>query len=257
MPTTWTPLSPTTHAHHNHHPRTGFAFAKTDPIVPVLFVELPKLIPHYVLGFVKDADSYQLVALTGTSQKNLYVDQNNKWLADYVPAALRGYPFQLAKQEDGRGVLCVAERQLCDKSQGEPLFDSEGDLTDTLIQTRDFLLQREHNRLVTVASIERLQHAGVIQPWALSIEQGEGLQAAVINGFYAIDENALNALDAETYHSLKGAPMALAYGQLYTMSQTNQLTLRAQYHAQHSVDTSIPADASDFFKDDETLRFNF
>lgn len=262
MPTTWTPLTPTTHSQKNYHPRTGFAFANTNLIVPVLFVELPKLLPHYVIGFIKDADSYQLVALTGVGQKNLYVDQHNKWLADYVPAALRGYPFQLARQDDGTGILCVAQSELCDDGQGEPLFNSEGKLTDTLIKTRDFLVQREHSRLVTEASIERLQKAGVIQPWELAVEQGEDQPAASISGFYAIDENALNALDADTYHSLKGAPMALAYGQLYSMSQSHQLTLRAQYHhTQRSATTELPADVDALFGngmgEDDTLKFDF
>lgn len=120
-------------------------------------------------------------------------------------------------------------------------------------------MQREHGRLVTAASIERLQQAGVIQPWAVEIEQGEDKPAATVNGFYAVDENALNALDATTYHSLKGAPMALAYGQLYSMSQTKQLTLRAQYLSQQT--TATPTNLDRLFDGptsvDETLSFNF
>ena len=65
-------------------------------MVPVLLAELSKLLPHYALGFIRQGESYQPVAIVGV-RENAYLAPDGRWFAPYVPAQLRGYPFALAK----------------------------------------------------------------------------------------------------------------------------------------------------------------
>ena len=84
---------------------------------------------------------------------------------------------------------------------------------------------------------------------------GEGHKQ--VNGLYRVDEQALNALDAETYATLQGAPMQLAYGQLYSMAQVEQLTQRAALQDKLA-DAHPPANLDEIFSEgDDELMFDF
>jgi len=115
----WIVVSRSQHADRNYVPRHGFAHASHQLVSPVLITELPKLINGYVIGFIATGESFQPVALLGLEKdKNLYLNQDNKWLSEYVPASVRGYPFTMAKNEQGERVLCIDSAHLVKRGEG-------------------------------------------------------------------------------------------------------------------------------------------
>lgn len=249
----WQALSKTAHRDKGLLPRDGYRHAQSDPVVSVLLAELLKLLPHYTLGFVARGKGYMPVALLSLDgESNLYVAANGKWVGSYVPAMMRGYPFALADGSNNQKVVVVDTERLSDEG-GEPLF--EGDEPSTTVQqTLDFLNQCEKDRQQTAKAAGALQQAGVIVPWALSIPRSEGAEPQRIDGLYRVDEKALNNLDAETYATLRGAPMALAHAHLFSVEQTDQLTKRADYHARQG---STPENLDSLFGEDDDLTFDF
>jgi len=172
MPT-WKAISKSEHASKHFIARQGYSFAAKQQVVPILLAELSKLIPLYALGFIQQQEAYMPVVLTGLGgEQNLFVNADGKWLGTYVPAVLRGYPFALADNQ-GEKVLCIEEDHLSD-SGGQPLFDSEGNLTKPVQDTLSFLNECEKNRKVTEAACRSLQAFGVIETWPLQIKRGEG-----------------------------------------------------------------------------------
>jgi hypothetical protein len=254
----WIALSRTQHADHCYLSRDGYHFAVNQPVANVLLAELSKLLPHYALGFIKQEASYQAVALLSLDgQTNLYVAPNGKWLGNYVPASLRGYPFTLANTEDGQKAPCVDQAHLSE-DQGEPLFDDDGNLAATVQKRLEFLNQCEQNRQVTQACVQKLEDAGVIEEWPLQIGRGEGQDPLKVNGLHRISEQALNSLNAETLHGLRGGPLSLAYAQLFSISQLSQLSERAKFQAKHAESGEPPEDIETLFgEDDDELNFDF
>lgn len=253
----WIALSRSQHAGQTYLPRQGYAFSAHQPVASILLAELGKLLPHYALGFIKQGDSVQPVALLGLDgQRNLYVAPNGKWLGSYVPASLRGYPFTLANAEDGQQVLCI-EAQHLSEDQGEPLFEDDGALGGQAARTLEFLQQCERNRRVTQAAAGALGEAGVIEPWPLKVERGDGQEPLTVQGLYRVNEKALNGLEAEAYAALRGGPLALAHAQLFSMNQLNQLTERARFHAQQSGTAETPENLDELFGEDDELSFDF
>lgn len=255
----WIALSRTQHAEHFYLHRQGYTFAVNHAVAPVLLAELPKLLPHYALGFIKQEAGYQAVALLSLDgQTNLYLHSDGRWLGNYVPASLRGYPFALANTEDGQKTLCLDEAHLSEES-GEPLFDEEGNLAPTVQRTFEFLHQSEQNRVLTQNAVDALAAADVIEQWPLKIERGEGHEPLTVNGLYRISEKVLNTLEGEAYAALKGAPMALAHAQLFSMSQLTQLSERAKFHAEHGATQEVPENLDSVLDgmDDEELTFDF
>lgn len=254
----WIALSTTDHAESLYWPRDGYHFASDQQVVPVLLAELGKLLPHYALGFVKEGERYQPVAITGLGQGNLYLHPEGKWLGNYVPAALRGYPFRLADNEQGEKVVCIADDHLTDEPSAKPLFDDEGNVAKTVSDTLEFLKQCEQSRQVTAACVQKLADAGVIEEWPLQIGRGEGQEPLKVNGLYRISEQSLNSLDAETLHGLRGGPLSLAYAQMLSTHQLGELTKRAEMLAKVGSTDEVPENLDSVFdSDDDDLMFDF
>ena len=219
--------------------------------------ELPKLIPHYALGFIQQDKTYQPVAVTGLGGgQNQYVNHDGKWLGTYVTAFLRSHPFRLLTAKNKQQVLCIKEDHLVDDSQGLPLFDSEGNLTKPVQDTLNFLNECEKNRRVTQTASATLDKSAVIEKWPLKIKQQEGQEPVQVDGLYRISEKSLNEQDADAFVGLRSnGALALAYAQLFSMNQIDQLAERAKYHARQQPKQEEP-DIEKLFGNDDILSFD-
>lgn len=227
----WQPLSKTKYAEMHYRPRYDYAHARERSLVPAMLGELTRLIPHYMIAFMKEKSVYRpMVVLAAPNQANLFLKANDQWAAPYVPASLRAYPFSLLHTKGGEGAtLAVDTDSLRDEDRGERLFDDQGAMTEGVQRAFDFLSKMEGQRQRTEKAADLLQAAAVIEPWPLSLPINH--ENVTIKGLYRVDEQALNSLDATAYATLQGAPMQLAYAQLYSMAQAEVLAQRAEQHA--------------------------
>jgi len=215
--------------------QSGYAHAAQANILPVVMAELAKLVPVLPLGFVQTEGGFQLMAITALQPgTNLFIALDNRWLGNYVPAAIRGYPFRLAKAQDREdSILCFDESSglLVEAGQGEAFCDEAGAPSQALKDILDFLAQIDLNRVATQTAADALQAAALIQPWPINVQNED--KTIAVEGLYRIDETALNALDAATLHGLrnKGA-LALAYAQLLSMNQLSVLEKLSKVQAQ-------------------------
>lgn len=254
--TQWIALSKTDHAQSFHWPSDDYHFASEQQVVSVLFAELGKLLPHFTLAFIKDNECYKPVAITGLGEDNLYLHPDGTWLGDYIPATLRGHPFQLVRTQTDEKLVCIAEDYLTEERSAKPLFDEDGSLSKPVAETVEFLRECQRNRQVTLSLTQKLADAGVMEEWPLTLERDEGQKPLTVNGLYGINEQALNDLDAETLHGLRGGPLSLAYAQMFSTHQLGELTKRAKFLADfHTQKTAHNFDG--LFSDEEKLIFDF
>lgn len=249
----WMALSRRIHARQHYRPRQDYHHTAGQMAAPVIMAELHKLSGHYAVALLPMADSMVPVALLGIDKgQNLYLHPDGRWQAGYVPALLRCHPFGLADSHaDGQTVVIDAGHL---SAAGEPLFN-HGALNTVVADNLRFLHYCEQSRHAATAAGRALKDAGVVAEWPLTVPVGESHKR--INGLYRVDEQALNALDAETYATLQGAPMQLAYAQLYSQSQVEQLTRRAEIHAQLEKANTTPDLEAMFGEDDDEPGFDF
>ncbi|BBI49676.1 hypothetical protein HORIV_20970 [Vreelandella olivaria] len=96
----WIVVSRSQHIGMHYIKHDGYHYAAKQSVASVMLAELPKLLPHYVLGFIQQEGRYRPVAMLSLDgQNNHYVHSDGRWLGSYVPASLRGYPFSLADIE--------------------------------------------------------------------------------------------------------------------------------------------------------------
>ncbi len=264
-----TPLIPLSTAHHRTQGwarPSGCQFAAADTVAPLLLAELPAALAEFPVAFLRQAQRKpQLVAITGLQpRQSLMVDAAGRWLAGYMPACYRAWPFTLNRvsAEDARMALCFNNRdgllrQQPDAAKGEQrFFDDDGKptpVTDKLVQ---FLQTSVTNALQTQAAVDALDAEGLLAPWP-------GL-----DGLLRVDETGLAKLDAPQLQALRDAnALPLAYAQLLSMARIAKLerllSLRQQAQAKAGVATATPAPdlslAAKLFEPGEpdTVKFNW
>lgn len=253
--TRWITISREKHANAHWTPSQGFDFARPLQVTDILIPELSSLLPQFALGFVQQQkDHFQPVALLGVGSGNLYVNAKGQWLGSYVPATLRGYPFMLAPKEDGgrnERVLCIADEYLGEGgADSQPLFNDEGKLADTAARAMDFLKQCEQFRAATAVATRALADARLLQRWPLKVNRGEDKEPLTLEKLYQIDEQRLNELDAETLANLRqSGALLLAYTQMLSMNQVDQLSQRARHLDQEREATAAGVGDMDPFDD--------
>ena len=212
-------------------------------MIPVVAGELLKVAACLPLAFVQNSGRWQLVAIMSLQpDSNLLVGPQGQWLADYVPAMLRGYPFTLVKVEDAEGaeggdeewVLCTADKgpHLAPAGQGEEFFGSDGKPSPAVQQMMDFLVGIEKSRASTQRGVDALVAANLIVPWELTTNHN-GVTSPV-PGIYRLDEVAFAALKPRgTLATLQveGA-VPIAYAHFYSREHFNTLrrAIKAQEH---------------------------
>ncbi|GAB6059019.1 SapC family protein [Desulfonatronum parangueonense] len=238
----------------------SYAFASKEIFLPLVAAELPKAVTAFPIAFIQQNDAFFPVALLSLEQgKNLYVSANGQWIGAYVPSALRGYPFKLARTENTQLVLCVDQDSglITDGPEGEPFFDESGSPSKPIKAVLDFLQKVEENQQSTVMMCAMLTKHGVIKPWVITLKTSSGDRN--IEGLYQIDETALNQLPGEAFLELRQAgALPMAYCQLLSMQHLATLGKLAEAHAKVATGTAQKnqsLQASIEF-DDDMIKFN-
>ncbi|MGS2745211.1 SapC family protein [Halomonas sp. LS-001] len=265
--TRYEPLRSSQHASAGFQRARDYSHAAQDRVAPVLIDELAYLIPYMPLGFVGDseeASSYKLVAIQGLDAAvNLYVHPaSQKWLTGYTPAFYRAYPFALGVDESAkRHVLCfdVLSGLLRESAgpQDTAFFDDQGNPTQAVKDTLEFLNNREVGLKRTNQAVEVLNRHSLLEPWPITIQKDKG--KTDVKGLRRINSKKLLDLTSEALAELNACgALQIAYAQLFSMPQLKHLQKLAQLHG--TVEPSLESGELDSFFDndeDDDLTFNF
>src|SRR4051794_6178847 len=86
----------------------NFGFAAQRMAIPLVGAELSAAALALPIAFVPQQDRFVPAAVVALERdQNLFVAEDGRWLARYVPTELRAYPFTMQPADDGRQVLCV------------------------------------------------------------------------------------------------------------------------------------------------------
>jgi SapC len=240
---------------------SGYGFAATNALVPVVGAELGLAALVLPLAFLQEADRFVLVAvLSLTPGRNTLVAPDGRWLGRYVPACFRGYPFRLfPTKETGRLALCVeADGGAVEaETAGEDFFDREGNLSPILKKIFDFLNEYERNRQATNVAVSALAEAGVISPWPIRIKAEKNERE--IAGLHRIDETALNALPDDAFLKLrKSLALPIAYAQMFSAALIRGLEQLTRNEQRPKPATDLPESLDSLFglSTDDVIKFN-
>lgn len=221
----------------------GYGYARKINSVPLMAVEFPQASAEYAIVFAKSGEDFLPVVILGARQgENLYVGQDDRWNAHYVPAFVRRYPFIFSASEDGKTfTLCVDEAfpGLNYQGRGQALFTPEGKQTPYVDNVLKFLQEYRTQFLRTKAFCKKLADHNLLEPMQAQFTLGQDRMS--LGGFMAIDRQKLKALSGDVLKQLAATDeLELIYLHLQSMRNFTEVKDRL---ASAQADTAPPAQA--------------
>jgi len=208
------PITPKTHAEKRWQKPSSYSFARQSALVPLALLDLSKAVMEMPIVIFKQKGEYHLAALLGLEKnKNLFVDSDGKWQGKYVPMLLKGYPFRMVQDKEGRYILCVDEESGLMGDNGNKFIDDEGKPTQKVQAIDKFLQQAEQSRMAAVKACKVLDDCGLVQA------------DPKMPGLYGIDMEKLGRVPDESLSELHKST-ALFVAHCYALSQQHLKKLK-------------------------------
>jgi SapC len=168
------------------------------------------------------------VAVLGLTQgENLMLNDDGSWAARYVPALLRGYPLGLARTDAQNYVVVIdGKAEALSATQGEALFNDQGEPTPMLEERRKFLEQLENEAQRTRLLGRSLLELELLQPMRFDATLPDGNQLSV-EGFFTVDEKRFSELAQDKLSQLhKSGVLAMIYAHQFSLGLMRGLVER-------------------------------
>jgi hypothetical protein len=222
------PLNRATHHDCSVDTATGFGFASEVNSVPLMGIEFPQAATEYAIVFGGSGDDITPAAILGIrGNENLFLGPNGTWLAKYIPAFVRRYPFVFSHADDNF-VLCVDEAfpGFNREGKGQRLFADDGAPTPYIDGILKFLQDYQTHFVATRRFCQRLRELALLEPMQAQLTTADGPPLS-LGGFMAVNRAKLKALPAETLAELaKTDELELIYLHLQSLRNFDLLRER-------------------------------
>ncbi len=205
---------------------------KAQHLIPAVAQDFATLATEFPIVFVKNSETGQFisVAMMGIKEGiNLYC-QDKSWSSPVTPLGFANAPLSLAKQSESGDelVVCIDEESpLTSNTQGEALFNGDGEQSDYLKQRSQALLNIAEFTQQTQAIAQFFANKGLIVQRQLSVKILDQDEPFVINGLYLIDEKALNDLPSKEFDEIRSKGLLpLIYAHLTSLHQIKRLAIK-------------------------------
>ena len=226
------PLSKDQHRDFSIEPVTNFKFTSKTNSLYIAAIEFFRASKEYPIVFAgsKDDAIFPAVILGFSKNQNLYIDKQGRWLANYIPAYVRRYPFILASSEgeEDNYAVCVDKSYpgFNNNNKGQQLFDIKGVESEILKQSIDFLREYQNHIQLTASFSARIKETGILEPMRANIKSNDGEEMA-LSGFFCVNRDKLRALPAEELQDLvKTDYLELIYAHLNSLDNIDNLLKR-------------------------------
>ena len=199
----------------------NYEFTRNINSVPIVAAEFPLAAAEYAIVFAGTRGEVVPAVILGARDKeNLYLSEQDDWLAKYVPAFFRRYPFVFSTgTAPNTFTLCVDEafQGLNYQGRGQALFTPELKPTPYVESVLKFLQEYGAQAERTKAFCKKLTELKLLEPIQAQFTFGMGEKAS-LRGFMAVDRSKLKALDGEALAEMvKTDELELLYLHLHSM----------------------------------------
>ena len=207
--------------------KVNFTFVRDTTAVLLGSIEFAEAAREYPIVFIRAQDGkMRPVALLGVrTGENLYVDEQGKWDAHYIPAFVRRYPFVMA-EGGAAGQLLVCIDEACpalNGEKGEVLIDEAGNLQPRMNEVMQFLQNFQNEFARTELLAQQLEELGLFVQQGARFDTPNG-QTFQLNDFYLIDEAKFGQLADDKLPALfRSGALGMAYLHLASLGNMRRL----------------------------------
>jgi hypothetical protein len=205
----------------------NYGFSRKTNSVPLMAVEFPFAASEYAIVFAGTKEQFMPAVILGVREnENLYLSQDAKWDAKYIPAFVRRYPFVFSDSPDKqRLLLCIDEAfsGFNREGRGQKLFGTDGKPTPYVEEILKFLQEFQAGYARTQAFCQKVRELDLLEPMQAQVEMASGEKLSLA-GFMAVNRAKLKALPSDKLAELaKTDELELLY--LHLQSMRNFQTL--------------------------------
>ena len=126
--------------------------------------------------------------------ENLFL-KGGLWTGNYLPAMLRAYPFTMARIEGSDRWAMVFDNSCVglNRTEGQPLFNENGEATEYLNDLHRFVQQIEQDIERTRQACALLLEKKLLKPMRFDATLANG-ETLSVDGFMTLDEEAMSKL---------------------------------------------------------------
>jgi hypothetical protein len=157
---------------------------------------------HYPIVFAKDREeNYAPIALFGFRERqNLFLN-GDKWEATYQPLMMERQPFLIGTSANGKVIHIDLDSPRVSRTEGQPVFLEHGGNSPFLDRVGNVLANIDEGLEQNAPFIAALLEHKLLESFTLDIQFRDNTQSRFA-GFYAIQEERLNALDGTALAAL-------------------------------------------------------
>lgn len=221
------PVNKDRHAEKKIRTSNNFNFASGFHVAYVTVHEFARAAAIYPIVFLEDKanDEFRPVVLMGLDAgENLFVDSDGKWMAPYIPAIIRRYPFALTKAaQSDRYIVCVDEASaLLSDTEGAAMFDEDRNPTQVIENVKRYLGELQQMDQMTHEFGKFLVQNNLLTP--LNMRVNSDNQVRNITGCYVVNEERMNNFSDAKFTEIRGKGYLPAiYAHLISLSQIERL----------------------------------
>jgi hypothetical protein len=207
-------------------------YAKSHYSFPLAVVEFGQASLEYPIVFAMDGEGGGMpMAITGLREnENLFVSENKKWDAAYIPAFVRRYPFLPQVNENGNDFVLLVDEEFpgFGTPDGERLFTDDGNPSSLLTQTMEFLAEFHNQEKQSASFVAKLKELDLLIPQSIDITLKDSA-SLTLHGFFIIDHDRLRALpDATILELARNGDLAQIYAHLISLGNLQKLVIRLE-----------------------------
>ncbi|MCP4198853.1 MAG: SapC family protein [Proteobacteria bacterium] len=224
------PLNLERHAEWSVKTGDDFSFAREVTSVPLTAVEFRNAAVEFPIVFAEAGDDVMPVALMGIpTRTNLYIGEDGRLKAHYIPAFFRRYPFVFSSSPDSPTLtLCIDEKYegINQDGRGERLFDVDGEQTQYLKSVLGFQQEYQAHFVRTKAFCSRLKELDLLEPMTARIGHPK-TQPISLTGFQGIRRETLYVLPTQALQDMsRTGELELAYVHLQSLANFQRMAER-------------------------------
>lgn len=177
-------------------PLNDLQFAKHIAFIPTLAHEISMIGVKFPVVFGGDKENPSLITIVGLGNDNLALNNEGKWITNYIPSYLRKYPFSLAKTKENseqRVILIDEDSSLFSKTEGSPLFNQD-EQSPALVNAIQFLSSYDQHTTLTQVTLNEIAKNDILDEREIAVGNGDE-KKVLVNGFKVVDKEKLFELD--------------------------------------------------------------
>jgi hypothetical protein len=199
-----------------------FSFAAGTNSIPLAVAEFPRAALDFPIVFAGQPDKVAspIVIVGLKSNENIFVDGKGAWLASYIPAFVRRYPFVLAEQPGSKELTVMIDVAYKGFSveRGQPIFVDNDQPSEFLKNAMKFLREFHEQAQRTREFMQELKNLDLLVSRQFQIAQA-GKPVFTLRDFYVVDESRLGKLSDMQLISLgRRGYLMLIYAHLFSLA---------------------------------------